>query len=193
MFSYSAFLSYVIITTFTPGPNNIMSMTNGHQVGFKKSMPFSLGVGFGFSLLFLLSLFFNEFLSQHVPSFVQIVKFVGVAYILYLAFSLLRSDFSASTQKKSNLSFTKAVVLQFVNPKGVLYALTVTSTFILPYFDQIHDFLLFALLLGVISVCSNVLWSLFGVSIERFFQKYEKLIKIIFVGLLLYVAISILR
>ncbi len=42
--NFSAFLSYVIITTFTPGPNNIMSMSNASRYGFRKSLPFNVGV-----------------------------------------------------------------------------------------------------------------------------------------------------
>ncbi|WP_312815044.1 hypothetical protein [Sedimentibacter sp.] len=37
----SAFISYAFITSFTPGPNNIMSMTNATKYGFKKSLPFN--------------------------------------------------------------------------------------------------------------------------------------------------------
>ncbi|HWJ02835.1 MAG TPA: lysine transporter LysE, partial [Verrucomicrobiae bacterium] len=35
--NFAAFLSYVLVTSFTPGPNNIMSMSNASRYGFKKS------------------------------------------------------------------------------------------------------------------------------------------------------------
>lgn len=44
MFSWIGFLSYVFITAFTPGPNNIMSMSNASRLGFKKAFPFNLGI-----------------------------------------------------------------------------------------------------------------------------------------------------
>ena len=45
-----AFLSYVVVTTFTPGPNNVMSMSNASRYGFRRSMRFTTGVCAGFFL-----------------------------------------------------------------------------------------------------------------------------------------------
>ncbi|WP_331710011.1 hypothetical protein [Paenibacillus swuensis] len=40
------FLLYVFVTTFTPGPNNLLSMSNAHQYGFKKTLRFIFGISF---------------------------------------------------------------------------------------------------------------------------------------------------
>jgi threonine/homoserine/homoserine lactone efflux protein len=37
-----AFLAYILVTAYTPGPNNILSMSNGSMYGFKKSFPFNI-------------------------------------------------------------------------------------------------------------------------------------------------------
>lgn len=47
--NFAAFISYALITTFTPGPNNIMSMSNASRYGFKKSIMFNVGVFLVFS------------------------------------------------------------------------------------------------------------------------------------------------
>lgn len=44
MFNWLNFLSYAIVTAVTPGPNNIMSMSNAGRLGFRKSFPFNLGI-----------------------------------------------------------------------------------------------------------------------------------------------------
>ena len=43
MFPWYAFLTYAVITAATPGPNNIMSMSNAGRLGFRRALPFNLG------------------------------------------------------------------------------------------------------------------------------------------------------
>ena len=45
MFNWFAFLTYAVITAATPGPNNIMSMSNGGRLGFKGALPFNFCCG----------------------------------------------------------------------------------------------------------------------------------------------------
>ena len=44
MFNWFSFFTYAVITAATPGPNNIMSMSNGARKGFKAALPFNLGI-----------------------------------------------------------------------------------------------------------------------------------------------------
>jgi threonine/homoserine/homoserine lactone efflux protein len=50
MFPWISFLSYIFIVAYTPGPNNIMSMNNAKNVGFKKGIVFNFGILAGFFL-----------------------------------------------------------------------------------------------------------------------------------------------
>ena len=54
MFHWIPFFTYAVATAITPGPNNIMSMSNGSRFGFRKAFPFNLGIGAGFSIVMLL-------------------------------------------------------------------------------------------------------------------------------------------
>ena len=52
--------------------------------------------------------------------------------MLYLAFKILTSKTSTDPDEKYNKNlFTVGILLQFINPKGILFGLTVVSTFIL--------------------------------------------------------------
>ena len=66
--NFAAFVSYVLITTFTPGPNNIMSMSNASRYGFKRSIMFNVGVFLGFFLIMALSALFSVALYGLIPS-----------------------------------------------------------------------------------------------------------------------------
>lgn len=58
MFSWINFLSYAVATAVTPGPNNLMSMSNAGRLGFKRAFPFNLGILTGFAVVMLLCTFF---------------------------------------------------------------------------------------------------------------------------------------
>ena len=86
-----AFLSYVAVTTFTPGPNNIMSMSNASRFGFRRSMRFTLGVCAGFFMVVGLSIVFTIALYRAIPSIRPVMTVIGAAYILWLAWKTVTS------------------------------------------------------------------------------------------------------
>ena len=45
MFPWFSFLTYAVVTAVTPGPNNIMSMSNGSRNGFRGRCPLIWGSG----------------------------------------------------------------------------------------------------------------------------------------------------
>jgi len=69
MINLIPFLSYVFVTTFTPGPNNILSMVNAKKYGFKNSFRFNLGILTGFIILMIACSYFNLFLVGLIPKF----------------------------------------------------------------------------------------------------------------------------
>ena len=62
-----SFLLYVFVTSFTPGPNNIMAMLFANKYGFKKTLRFCLGVGAGFFVIMILVSYFNLLLKNFIP------------------------------------------------------------------------------------------------------------------------------
>ena len=51
MFDWPTFLTYAVLTTITPGPNTIMSMSNGSRRGFFRGIPLNLGMWCGFTIV----------------------------------------------------------------------------------------------------------------------------------------------
>jgi threonine/homoserine/homoserine lactone efflux protein len=192
MFSLTAFLSYVFVTTFTPGPNNIMSMTNGNNFGYKNTLNFILGVTSGFAVIMILCNYLNLLLIGFIPKMKIFMDILGVAYMLYLAVKILKSSSNAhNEQNKSLNTFTAGMTMQFVNPKGILYGITVTSSFILPYYNDIGTLLLFSLFLAFIAFLATSCWALFGSLFQKFLSRYNKLFNITMALLLIYSALSI--
>ncbi|WP_336766160.1 LysE family translocator [Bacillus cereus] len=187
-----SFLLFVFISSFTPGPNNFLAMTYANQHGLKRSINFCFGVAFGFFILTSLCSFFNIVLINIIPIIEFPLKILGVAYMLYLAFKIITSKGRADHNEKNNKNlFTVGIFIQFVNPKGILFGLTVVSTFILPYYNSYSSFLLLSLFLGIVGLLSTFSWSLFGSIFQKLLVKHNQLFNIIMAVLLVFSAVSI--
>lgn len=187
-----SFLVYVFVMSFTPGPNNIMAMLFANQYGFKKTLRFCLGVGSGFFVIMILSSYFNLLLHNVVPKIELPMMILGSGYMLYLAYNILTSTAGGNGNEGGKYnSFLAGMLLQFVNPKGVLYGITVVSTFILPYHTSHSSLLLLSLFLGVVGMLSTGSWSLFGSVFQKFLSNYMQQFNIVMALLLVYSAVSI--
>ncbi|EON72025.1 LysE family transporter [Lysinibacillus sphaericus] len=188
-----SFLLFVFITSFTPGPNNIMAMAYANKHGLKKTLPFCLGVGIGFFVITLLCSLFNIALTNVMPIIEHPLTIFGVCYMLYLAYKILASKDSGNenTEITNNL-LLMAMLLQFVNPKGILFGITVVATFILPYYSSYLSYFLFSLFLGMVGMMSTYSWGLFGSAFQKLLLQYRRQFNIVMAILLVYSAFSIL-
>jgi cysteine/O-acetylserine efflux protein len=185
-----AFASYVVLTTFTPGPNNIMSMSNASRHGFRGSSRFRLGELAGFFLVMAAAFVFTVALYKAIPAIKPYMTLVGAAYILWLAYKTLTSsphDEAAASQN----TFLSGMLLQFLNPKVILYGITVAATFIVPYYKSPAVLLAFAAGLALVGFCAVTSWALFGSVFQRFVTENHKVVNGVMGGLLIYCAVSL--
>jgi cysteine/O-acetylserine efflux protein len=186
------FLSYVFVTTFTPGPNNIMSMSNANQFGFRKTQRFIMGVSAGFAVIMLICSYFNLLLYNVMPKIKVVMGILGALYMVYLAFKIIMSKPHAEEGKNEKLnSFLSGLALQFVNPKVILYGITVIGNFVIPYSKSGISLLLFSLFLAFVGFLATSCWAVFGVLFQQVLAKYEKPFNVIMSLLLVYSAVSI--
>lgn len=118
---------------------------------------------------------------------------IGATYLLYLAFIIIKSTGikEDSSGGKYN-SFIAGTLLQFINPKGILYAVTAIGTFVLPYYSTYTSLLLFSILLAFIGFLSSMSWSMFGSIFQKVLNRYELQFNIVMALLLVYSAVTIL-
>ena len=192
MINLISFLSYVFVTAFTPGPNNIMSMINAKQYGFKKSLNFNLGIFVGFIIIMIACSYFNLILFNIMPKIEGFVGVFGAIYMLYLAYKIVFStDISTDMDNKRTNTFFVGLKLQFVNPKVILYGITTIATFIIPIYKSNFALILFAMFLAFIGFIGTLCWALFGALFQNFLTKYNKQFNIVMGLLLVYCSISI--
>jgi len=194
LIDFATLIPFVLITTFTPGPNNLSCASMSINFGIRKTMNYLYGIVTGFFLLLSLCGFFSNLLFTAIPSVEPIMRWIGAAYILYLAYGTFKASFSF--KEKSNqflLGFYKGVLLQFINPKGVIYGLTLYSVFLNPLIGNSFYIILFSLGFTIIGFCSILTWALFGAMINQFLHhlKLRIIINSILSLLLVYTAVKI--
>ena len=183
------FLTYVIVTTFTPGPNNILSMSNGLRDGYRNTLRFLAGVTSGFLVVMLISGALNVALVNIIPQMRTWLNWFGAAYMLYLSVHIAVSKPNAETAGSNGLNTFKAgFALQFINLKGILYGITVFSLFITPAYQNPLVVSLFAPLLSVVAFIAVSSWALGGNVFRRFLGKYEWAFNLVMAALLIYSA-----
>lgn len=191
MFNWITFLIFCVTTTYTPGPNTVLSMNYGRLVGFKRSLSFIFGIFTGFTLLMILISFFMKTLEAWIPAITTVLRFLGALYILYLAWKTVVSRADFEKQSTAESLFPKGFLIQFINPKVYFYGITAISGFILPYFSTAGELLAFSVILAAIALVGNILWLLFGVLFQKLFSRHEKPLRIIMGLLLVYCAYMI--
>lgn len=192
MFSWMNFLSYAVVTAVTPGPNNIMSMSNAGRLGFRRAFPFNLGVWAGFSVVMLICTFFCNALSDIIPKIRTPMLILGAIYMLWLAWKTFKSPPVEDNDRKTKGGFIYGLVLQFVNPKIYIYCIVSMEAYILPYYHgKWIELTLFALLLAFIGFVFTLCWALFGSAFKLLFSKYSRVTNTIMALMLVYCAISL--
>ena len=190
MFPWISFLSYIFIMAYTPGPNNIMSMNNAKNIGFKKGFVFILGIFSGFSVVMILCLIFSTVLYTIIPKIQLPMKILGAAYMLFLIIKMTIPSKNHEI-KNNNGSFIIGALLQLINPKIIIYGITAMSAYILPYYKEIPILILFAFLLSFVGFTGSICWALFGSLFSILFNKHGKILNIIMTILLLYCIVSL--
>lgn len=189
--NWLAFLSFVFIAFWTPGPNNILAMANANKVGYKKTAFFCLGVTTGFSILLFISIYFNYWLYGIMPKIKLVMGLIGALYMLYLAYLILKSNSHKNEQVYKIATFKQGVLMQYINPKAILFSITISSNFIVPYFNSWYSYILISIALGILAFFATSTWALIGSVLNKIFSKYEKIFNLIMVILLVYIALSI--
>lgn len=191
MFPWYSFLTYAVITAATPGPNNIMSMSNAGRLGFRRALPFNLGIWVGFTLVMALCTLFCTALSALIPAIRLPMLVLGAAYMLYLAWGTFRSS-DVIQEDHAREGFRSGLLLQFINPKIYLYGIMSMEAYILPYYSgQPAVLLFFALLLAFIGFVFTLAWAAFGSVFRFLFSRHARAVNTVMALLLVYCAVSL--
>lgn len=163
-----ALLGFVVVTLFTPGPNNTMLMSSGLNFGFRRGLPHLWGVALGFAVMVLAVGLGLGAVFQAYPVLYTVLKYVGAAYLLYLAWQIATAgapDPDGATRGRP-ISFMEGAAFQWLNPKGWVMAVGAISTYAaVAAFPS--NVLLIAFLFGSLGILSSATWLGFGTSLRK--------------------------
>ena len=168
---------FMLGTSCSPGPNNIVASYSGFNFGVIKTFPHMLGVIFGFTTLVAVVNFGLINIFKMYPLIQEILKYGGSIFLIYLAYKISFSKTNTSNNKENPVKFIETFFFQFLNPKGVIVAIIAVST----YTESGKNFVNYSMwMLGIaffFAIISIIFWTFLG-KFMRKFATNEKFIKI---------------
>ena len=186
------FLVYAVINAFTPGPGNILALNTLTNYGWKKGKPLFFGIFAGYYVVQFICAVFVFGVSMLLPRVMGVMKYVGAAYILYLAIHIAISRPSEGGTEHS-ASFWKGFLLQFVNVKIYLFGITALTGYITDYSTNLWVLVFFELVIATIGTIATSSWIAAGMAIQKIYLRHYRPINIILALTLLECVYSMLK
>ena len=157
---------------FTPGPNNAVVSYSAFNFGIRKTLPIILGVGFGYTTLVILLIFFLISVFQKYPYFQEIIRILGSVFLIYLAYKISFSKGKSNSSTENPVKFFETYFFQFINPKGVMAAITLISKFVSQE-NFVNSSIAVIIVCSVTAFLSITSWALVGKFLRKFATNNE--------------------
>ncbi len=186
-------LIFVLVMTFTPGPGNVTSAAMGMLYGYKRAFGFLMGLAAGYLVLMLFCAFVSNELLAVMPSAEPFLRAFGVCYLLWLTVGTARATYACGQSGQKPMAFKHGFLLQTTNPKGIVFGLTLYTTFLSSLSGLPGVLTVSAGVLTAITFCSVSVWALLGTGIGRFLHvpRVRGIVNFVLVVLLVYCAVSL--
>jgi len=179
---------------FSAGPGNVLCAVCGATNGFKKSIPFILGLNLVYTTYALLAGFGLSAIIEAFPSLFLFVQILGVVYIFWLGYKfIIRKDIQRK-EGKTKLRFIDGVISQALNIKGITIVMTMYSQFLNPENSIVYEVLTLSFALLFLNLFTHMTWSYGGSWMaQKFASSYAvELQSKIFGGMLILIAFWLL-
>ena len=177
-YALTGFLIYALVNAFTPGPGNILALNTVTNYGWKKGRRLFFGIFAGYYIVQIICAVFVFGVGAFLPKALNIMKYIGAAYILWLAIHIAVSKPEISTES-GTASFMKGFLLQFVNVKIYMFGITALTGFITPYSKAFPVLLGFELLIATIGTIATTTWIGMGMLIRKIYLNHYRVINIV--------------
>lgn len=131
MESFLPMLALALAAAWTPGPNNALLAASGARFGLRQTMPHVLGVGLGFPVMVLIVGLVLAQAFQTSQWLQQGLKWGGAALLLWMGWKIATAGRPGQrTATERPFSFLGAAAFQWINPKGWVMAVSITSLYL---------------------------------------------------------------
>ena len=167
---------FMLVTSCSPGPNNIVASYSAFNFGLVKTVPHMFGVVFGFTTLVVVMNFGFINIFKKLPILQEVLKYTGSIFLIYLAYKIAFSKVKSNSSSNNPVKFIETFFFQFLNPKGVIVSIIMVST----YVESGKNFINYSSwVIGVafFFACFSIMfWTLVGKFLRKFATN-EKFIK----------------
>lgn len=169
-----SFVIYCYITGITPGPANLCSLSAGIRYGKKIALRQWKGLFVGFSTISMLSVLATYFLGTVLNQYVSVLSWIGAAYILWMAWHILRSSDMEDKNGADMPCFRTGLLVQMTNVKVMVSCVTALASFVLPYNSSFFALLAAGLFLPFTGPIANLIWLYAGASLQKLFSNHRR-------------------
>jgi threonine/homoserine/homoserine lactone efflux protein len=174
---WTALLVLATVSSFTPGPNTALSAALAANRGLLRSLHFVCAVPVGWGLLFCLCALGVGALVAAVPELKWAITLCGTTYLLWLARQLSRSrNLSQADTSRLGVSFLQGVMLQFMNIKAWMLALSITGGWISGQPDAASRTALLLPVMVGFGFFSNLTYALIGSLLRHWLCQGQRLL-----------------
>ncbi len=171
-YDLASFVIFVLVTTITPGPNNISSLTFCLHQGLRKTIPYMLGIISGvFCVEVMIASTLFYFSSTSIAEFFGWLKYLGAAYILYLAYKTFMLNINwQGDDSVAKSRYWDGLILQSVNPKVYFFSLTIFTTFVDFSKVEYWQLVVLAMTLTSLTFLAILIWGAVGALLKKLLQ-----------------------
>ncbi|OHD02134.1 MAG: hypothetical protein A2885_09285 [Sphingopyxis sp. RIFCSPHIGHO2_01_FULL_65_24] len=171
----AALSAFALVSSITPGPNNMMLMASGANFGLRRTVPHALGVGIGFTLMIVLVGVGLMGLFDLFPILNTVLKVVSVAYLLWLAWKIANAAAPTTDgdARGKPMTFVQAMLFQWVNPKAWTMALSAIALYAPD--RNVAAVLLVAVVFGIVNLPSTSIWAVMGQALRGWLSSPARL------------------
>ncbi|AZE55051.1 Transporter, LysE family [Pseudomonas synxantha] len=167
--TFVPFMLFAFVSSITPGPTNILVLSNSARYGFKATLPIILGACVGAAgIVLLVGSGVGHSLVQ-MPKVKTAMQWAGVAWLSYLAWQIFNAAPHAIQADATHkpLGPFGAAALQLINPKTWMMALAVVSVFASHDAQRPNQVVYLSLIFLLISLSCLSTWALLGAGSSR--------------------------
>ena len=191
---WTAFFTFVLISSHTPGPNIIFAMNTARVHGFTGALPLTGGMITGLLIVMTACAAFNLVLAALLPAMLPWLRIAGAAYIMWLAWKIAFPNSAPSGEGEAipeAPGFRQGFFLQFLNPKVILFGLTTLSAFILPWTTSRAWLFGGGIFLALACFSGVMTWTVLGAIQKRVFKRQGRAVDAVMGALLAWCAYSV--
>lgn len=162
---------FVLAMSITPGPNVLMVAASAANFGVRPTVPHMLGITLGFpAMVFAVGAGLSG-VFQAYPQLHLALKYVGAAYLLFLAWKIANAGHAQTGgAKASPISLIQAALFQWVNPKAWIAAVGAIATYTTLGGNLVFEASVIALVFAAVSLPCLLVWAAMGAGIGRFLE-----------------------